>query len=116
MTDTHANYSQELAGLKKQLDEMDAKIGVLTTSVRHLTEGNGRQGYYRVLDDIYSPQDKSRSGILERLKNAESRVTNLEEHRKGVLTYLRGIAIGVGIVALDGVLGLDLVGLIRGLL
>ena len=106
------NYHPELAGLKRQLDEMDAKIGKLTIKLTHLADGNGRQGYYRLLDDVYGPQDKTRVGVIKRVESAEDRVTKLESRNREILFYLRGFA---GAALLFGVDELLFGGMLRGL-
>ena len=99
------NYHPELAGLKRQLDEMDAKITKLTTKLTHLADGNGRQGYYRLLDDVYGPQDKTRTGVMGRMDGAEVRVTKLESRNREILFYLRGFAAAAALFGLDVVFG-----------
>ena len=113
MHDNHANYSQELAGLKKQLDDMDTKLNDLTTSFNALTRGNGRQGYYTVLDDVYGPRDRSRTGVIERLVKAEHEVSSLKTRGKEIIVYLRGLAAGIALVGVDILFGFNLVSAIR---
>ena len=105
MTQHHDNYHPELAGLKKQLDEMDVKISKLTLKLTHLADGNGRQGYYRLLDDVYGPQDHTRVGVMGRMDTAEERVTKLESRNREILFYLRGFAAAATLFGLDAIFG-----------
>jgi hypothetical protein len=101
----HNDYHSELAGLKRQLDEMDAKIGKLTLKLTHMADGNGRQGYYRLLDDVYGPQDRTRIGVMARMGTAEDRVTKLESRNREILFYLRGFAAAATLFGLDMLFG-----------
>ena len=114
MTSNHHNdYYTELAGLKNQLDDMHGQLQDLSVSVKHLTHGNGRQGYYSVLDDVYGPRDRSRMGVLERLAQAEVKVGVLESQRREIITYLRGLAAGVALVGVDILFGFNLVDAVK---
>ena len=106
-------YHEELAGLKRQLEEMHAQLTTLSGTVDHLAHGNGRQGYYTLLDDFYSPRDRSRLGALERLARAEARVGVLEDQRREIVVYLRGLAAGVFLVGIDTLFGFNIVNAIR---
>lgn len=114
MTDPRPHdYYTELAGLKKQLDEMHTQLTTLSQTVNHLVHGNGRQGYYTLLDDFYSPRDRSRSGALDRLARAEARVGVLENQRREIIVYLRGLAAGITLVGVDILFGFNIVNAIR---
>ena len=114
MTDPRPHdYYTELAGLKKQLDEMHTQLTTLSQTVNHLVHGNGRQGYYSVLDDVYGPRDRSRSGVMERLVKAEHEVSSLKSRGKEIIIYLRGLVAGIGIVGIDVLFGFNIVNAIR---
>ena len=114
MTDQrHNDYYTELAGLKKQLDDMHEQIEVLNVSVKNLVHGNGRQGYYSVLDDVYGPRDRSRMGALERLARTEAKLGVLEDQRREIIVYLRGLAAGIALVGVDVLFGFNLVDAIK---
>ena len=113
MPDTHPNYHGELAGLKAQLDDMDTKLNNLNQTVDHLVHGNGRQGYYSVLDDVYGPRDRSRTGVMERLIKAEHEVSSLKARNKEIIIYLRGLVAGIGLVGVDVLFGFNIVNAIR---
>ena len=95
----------EYQALQEQLEAIRA-------SLHALTHGNGRQGVNGLLDDFYGPRGRERPGLLARVVVIETEVQELKMQRRETRFLQRGIAVGVGLVALDIVFGLDLTGVL----
>ena len=95
----------EYQALTEQLD-------AIRNSLHSLTHGNGRQGVNGLLDDFYGPRGRERPGLLARVVVIEAEVHELKMQRRETRFLQRGIAVGVGLVALDIVFGLDLTGVL----
>ncbi len=99
----------------KRLEAIETQLTRISTDINHLTHGNGRKGVLNLIDDVYGPQTRERPGLFERVVLLEKEVRALAEQRKETRWLQRGIAIGVGVVALDTVFGLDLAHVLRSL-
>ena len=87
-------------------EQIAADIKKIRTDVDLILHGNGRRGVWALSDAVFGHRDKNEPGLVNRMKVIEDR------HKEQ--TWLqRGIAIGVGIVALDSLLGIDLAGIAR---
>ena len=86
------------------LEQIAADVAKIRADVDHISHGNGRAGIWALSDTVFGPKGQPARGILERLEKVEA------AHREGRFLQ-RGIAIGVSLVALDSLFGLDLASL-----
>ena len=99
---------------EEQFDAVCERLDDIAADIKHIVDGNGRpQGVRALLDDVYGPRGRERPGLFERVVLLEKEVRALAEQRKETRWLQRGIAIGVGVVAFDSVLGLDLGSVVR---
>ena len=96
----------------KQYEALNDQLTAIRSSLHSLTHGNGRQGVHALLDDFYGPRGRERPGVMARIVLIEHEVQELKLQRRETRWLQRGVAIGVGLVALDTVFGFDLVGVL----
>lgn len=109
--DTHESldrrqHDHDMRSINDSLSEIRRDVHV----IRH-GDGNGTPGMARLADEVFGPSNQSRLGLVARMRLAEERIEALAAQRRETLWLQRGIGLGVGLVALDTVVGVDLVGL-----
>ena len=92
----------------QQFNALCERIDTIDTNIDELLHGNGRTGLHALIDDFYGPNNRARPGIIARVVLLETEVRKLAEQRKETKWMQRGIAIGVGLVALDTIFNLDI--------
>ena len=97
---------------KQAVDRLEA----IANDINHLTHGNGRAGVHTLIDDVYGPAHRARAGLMARVGVLESQLQALVSQRSEARWLQRGVAVGMALVAADTVLGLNLAGLLRGIL
>ena len=95
-----------------EYEALQEQLEAIRASLHTLTHGNGRQGVNGLLDDFYGPRGRERPGLLARVVIVETEVQELKTQRRETRWLQRGVAIGVGLVALDTVFGFDLTGVL----
>ena len=94
------------------MTEINDSLKAIKADLHAITHGNGRPGIRQLGDDVYGPRNLSRIGLLSRMERVEDRVEALAAQRKETLWMQRGIAIAVSAMALDTVLGVDLMAMV----
>jgi len=102
-------------GDDRRLAAIEGRLDQIAHDMDALVHGNGRQGVRALVDDVYGPRGRERPGLFERVVLLEKEIRTLAEQRKETRWLQRGIAIGVGVVALDTIFGIDLAGIIKSL-
>jgi hypothetical protein len=88
-----------------QDDQIAADIKGIRSDIDKILHGNGRRGLWALSDAVFGPAGRDVDGLQKRMQV-------LEERSKESRYLQRGIAIGVGVVTLDTVLGLNLASLV----
>jgi hypothetical protein len=96
-------------------NELNDAITGINNRLEYLINGNGRKGVHALLDDVYGDSGRTRPGLFARVVLIEAEVQELKMQRRETKFLQRGIAAGVGLVALDSVFGIDLMGVLGAL-
>lgn len=82
------------------------ELAAIRQELVYITHGNGRRGLWAISDAVFGAKDRpDEPGLV-------SRVKAIEERHKESRFLTRGIAIGVGLLTVDKVVGLDLVAIV----
>jgi hypothetical protein len=91
-----------------QQDKIAKDVAKIRTDVDLILHGNGRRGIWQISDVLFGPAGQPHRGMQQRLEK-------VERYQNEGRVLQRGIAIGVALVALDIVFGLDLTRVIGGI-
>jgi hypothetical protein len=88
-----------------QVEQIAEDVARIRKDVDSVLHGNGRKGLWAVSDAVFGAPGRHDDGLVKRMQT-------LEDRNKEARYLQRGIAIGVAVVTVDTVLGLNLASLI----
>ena len=91
------------------MERIAADVSRIRKDVDSILHGNGRKGVWALSDAVFGPPSRPDEGLVRR-------VGNIESHARENKILQRGIAIGIALVALDTVFGLNLAALVQRLI
>jgi hypothetical protein len=88
-----------------QVEQIAEDVARIRKDVDAVLHGNHRKGLWAISDAVFGPPGKDDDGLVKRMRA-------LEDRNKETKFLQRGIAIGMGLVVADNVLGLNLSALV----